>query len=147
MEQEALPDVKRVYQAVPAIEQMKLLIIQKLNILYDSILLLFQNKMINRQDDEVVALVKSSVVSLYLLLKPKILEYYKNYKELETNILTKEQIETIFTLDNYILNPSKLTIKDAIIYADYLNAFCQEYGITKLTYFAGTTKESDIYQV
>ena len=61
-------DVVRMYNVLPAIEQTKILIIERLKVLFDGVNLLFQNKILGKKDNEIIALVKATAISLYLLL-------------------------------------------------------------------------------
>lgn len=143
-------DVVRMYNVLPAIEQTKILIIERLKVLFDGINVLFQNKMLMRKDNEIIALVKSTTISLYLLLKPKMVEYIKSKEKFKKMDRVTREIEgMIRRIETSISNPSAMTIEDALYYADVINIFCHEYGITKITYFAGTgtTSKDDIYKL
>jgi len=137
-------DVVKMYSVLPAIEQTKILIIERLRVLFDGINILFQNKMMQRKDDEVISLVKSTTISLYLMLKPKMVEYLQQRAKIGAeDVLTQELAKAITRIEGSIANPSAMTIEDALYYADIINIFCHDYGITKITYFAGTTVPSD----
>ena len=143
-------EVVRMYNVLPAIEQTKILIIERLKVLFDGINVLFQNKMQNRKDDEIIGLVKSTTISLYLMLKPKIVEYINQIEKIQANSpVSQELARMIQKIEVSIANPSAMTIEDALYYADIINIFCHEYGITRITYFAGTMTppEKDIYKV
>jgi hypothetical protein len=143
-------DIVRQYQVYPAIETVKVMIIDRLKVLFDGINILFQNKIQSRKDDEIIALVKSTTISLYLMLKPKIIEYITLKEKTGTvDKMTQELGNTIQRIETSIANPSAMTIEDAIYYADIINIFCHDYGVTRITYFAGTVvpAEKDIYKV
>lgn len=147
-----MEEVTKQYGVFPAIEQTKLLIIERLRILFDSINILFQNRMMGRKDDEVISLVKSTTISLYLMIKPKIIEYLKDkskFKKVEEDPVLSALLKASQEIEKVIQNPSEMSIDDAIYFADAINIFCHEYGITKITYFVGTAKkpEDDIYTI
>jgi len=85
------------------------------------------------------------------LLKPKINEHIVKIQKFKskTSTIPPNILQSLFGLDKMIEAPSQLTVENAITYADIINLFCHEYGITKITYFAGTaiSKESDIYKI
>lgn len=112
---------------------------------------MFKNQLTGRTDIEIIALVKSSVFSLYLLLKPKIFEYAK---KLTSNKFSKEESlspDSLTTLtqhlDRFLLDPSKLSIEQTIQFADIINLFCHEYGITRITYFIGSSQGDSISNI
>ncbi len=143
-------EVVRMYNVLPAIEQTKILIIERLKVLFDGINVLFQNKMLNRKDDEIIGLVKSTTISLYLMLKPKIVEYITQLEKISPNSpVSMELVKMIQKIEATIANPNSMTIEDALYYADIINIFCHEYGITRITYFTGTMTppDKDIYRV
>lgn len=141
-------EVIRTYSVLPAIEQTKLLIIDKLKLLFDSINILYQNKLMNKKDDEIIAIVKSTTISLYIMLKPKMLEYISQHKRLGSSF-AKALENAIPDMDALLSNPSNMGIENALWMASIINAFCHEYGITKITYFSGTAipKDKDIYKI
>jgi len=143
-------NVTRAYNVLPAIEQTKILIIDRLKVLFDGINVLFQNKMMARKDEEVIALVKATSISLYLMLKPKMVEYLitKEKSKIKSTAVI-EVANMIQKIEQSIANPSEMSIEDALYYADVINIFCHEYGVTRITYFAGTTTKSneDIYKL
>lgn len=140
-------EVVKQYAVYPAIEQTKLLIIERLKILFDAINILFQNKLTNRKDDEVIAMVKSTTISIYLMIKPKIIEYLqekrKVMKDIEKDPILKSLLTATEEMEKAIKSPSEMKIDDAIYFADILNIFCHEYGITRISFFAGTARTSD----
>ena len=143
-------EVVRMYNVLPAIEQTKILIIERLKVLFDGINVLFQNKMQNRKDDEIIGLVKATTISLYLMLKPKIVEYITQLEKVSPNSpVSQELVRMIQKIEVSIANPNSMTIEDALYYADIINIFCHEYGITRITYFTGTMTppDKDIYRV
>jgi len=143
-------EVVRTYTVLPAIEQTKIVIIDRLKVLFDAINVLFQNKIQNRKDDEIIALVKSTSISLYLFLKPKMVEYVQQKERLSQNDeMNKVFKEMIGRIESSIANPSQMTIEDVLYYADVINIFCHDYGITRVTYFSGTSTptEKDIYKL
>jgi len=143
-------NVMRTYNVLPAIEQTKILIIERLKVLFDGINILFQNKIMTRKDDEIIALVKATTISLYLMLKPKMIEYLSTKEKSKSkSIVTREVEAMIIRIEQSITNPSGMSIEDALYYADIINIFCHEYGVTKITYFSGTTTKSneDIYKL
>jgi hypothetical protein len=144
-----MAEVVRSYEVFPAVEQTKLLIIERLKILFDAINILFQNKMMGRKGDEIISMVKSTAISLYLLLKPKIIEYInRKHSEKSKDSFVQELNDMIEKIESLISSPSELKIEDALYISDVLNIFCHEYGITKITYFAGTTKVGDdVYEL
>lgn len=139
-------EVVKQYSVYPAIEQTKLLIIERLKILFDAINILFQNKLMNRKDDEVIAMVKSTTISIYLMIKPKIIEYLqerkKVLKDIDKDPIAKSLLIATDEIEKAIKSPSEMKIEDAIYFADVLNIFCHEYGITKISFFSGTAKAS-----
>ena len=143
-------DVSRVYNVLPAIEQTKLIILEKLNILFTNINVLFSNKFQSKKDEDVISAVKSTSITLYLMLKPKIIEYIRQKEKIgASDVVSQELSRMIQKIESSLTNPSTMSIEDAIYYADVLNIFCHEYGVTKITYFAGTvtSQEKDIYKV
>lgn len=131
-------------------EQTKVLIIERLKVLFDAINVLFQNKLTNRRDDEVIALVKSTTISIYFMLKPKISEYIDQKRKLGAmNEMAQSFVTLIEKMDSTITNPSLMQIEDALYVAEVLNIFCHEYGVTRITYFTGTAtpSEKDIYRL
>lgn len=143
-------NVIRTYNVLPAIEQTKILIIERLKVLFDAINILFQNKMMTRKDDEVIALVKATSISLYLMLKPKMVEYLNAKEKVKYKSIVTQELENMMQrIEQSIANPSSMSIEDALYYADVINIFCHEYGVTKITYFAGTTTKAseDIYKL
>lgn len=146
-------EIVRTYNVLPAIEQTKIYIIDNLKILFNSINVLFQNKIQSKKDDEVIAVVKSTAISLYLMLKPKIAEHIdqkiKVYPgAVESDPMIKELVNMIRKIEVSILNPGAMSIEDALYYADVLNIFCHDYGVTRITYFSGTTNtEKSIYNI
>ena len=152
-----MPDdqVVRMYNVLPAIEQTKILIIERLKILFDAVNILFQNKFMSKKDEEIIALLKATSISLYLMLKPKIVEYVEqkikiNPNALASDLMVKELTKMISKIEASIANPSAMTIEDALYYSDVINIFCHDYGITRVTYFSGTTTvpdEKSIYSV
>jgi len=143
---QASDEVTRQYSVYPAIEQTKLMIISKINLMFDIVNRIVQDQILGRKDEEVIALLKSTVISIYILLKPKIVEYQTQMSKYNSsnNIMSKEMFSQILSLDEKLRNPSNFSIMDAIAYADILNLFCHEYGVTKITYFAGTIKPDNI---
>lgn len=141
-------EVIKTYSVLPAIEQTKLLIIEKLKLLFDSINILYQNKLLNKKDDEIIAITKSTTISLYLMLKPKMLEYINQHKRFGSNF-AKALENAIPEMDALLSNPSSMGIENALWMASVINVFCHEYGITKITYFSGTAtpKDKDIYKI
>jgi hypothetical protein len=143
-------DVVRMYNVLPAIEQTKILIIERLKVLFDGINILFQNKINNRKDDEVIALVKATTISLYFMLKPKMIEHIAQREKIGYHdTMTEELKKMIGRIESTIQNPSQMSVEDALYFADIINVFCHEYGITRITYFAGTTTAAsqDIYKI
>jgi len=148
-------NVVRMYNVLPAIEQTKILIIERLKILFDAVNILFQNKLMSKKDEEIIALVKATAISMYLMLRPKIVESIEqkirvNHNALETDMMAKELSKMITKIESSIANPSAMTIEDALYYADVINIFCHDYGITRITYFSGTMnvpEERSIYNV
>jgi len=147
--------VVRMYNVLPAIEQTKILIIERLKILFDGINILFQNKLMSKKDEEIIALVKATSISIYLMLKPKIVEYVEQRirirpDALQSDMMIKELTKMITKIESSIANPSAMTIEDALYYSDVINIFCHDYGITRITYFSGTVSvpdEKSIYNV
>lgn len=147
--------VVRMYNVLPAIEQTKILIIERLKILFDAINILFQNKFMSKKDEEIIALVKATAISIYLMLKPKIVEYIEQKIKifpgaLQSDMMTKELSNMITRIESSISNPSAMSIEDALYYSDVINIFCHDYGITRITYFSGTMNvpdEKSIYNV
>lgn len=140
------PEVMRQYQVLPAIEQTKSMIIYQLNILFNNINTLIYQRIYGVKDEETIAVVKSTVLTLYIMLKPKITEHISSKK----SFITKEEdrihlasIEELFNLDKLIRTPTEFKIEDAIKYSDLLNFFCHDYKITSITYFAGTQMKSE----
>jgi hypothetical protein len=125
--------LQRQYTVLPAIEQTKLMVLEKLRVLYDGVALLFYSKMREKRDDDVTALLKSNLIAVYLFLKPKIREYVNKTKPIP------EEFTRLLKLEDYILNPSDLTVEKTLEYIDLINIFCHEYGVTRITYFTGTT--------
>jgi hypothetical protein len=120
------------------------MIIDRLKTLFDAINVLFQNKIQNRKDDEMIALVKATTISLYLTLKPKMFEYIQQKDKLGQGDDVSNAIKEMITrIERSISNPSQMNIDDALYYADVINIFCHDYGITKVTYFAGTSTPAD----
>jgi hypothetical protein len=140
------------YNVLPAIEQTKILIIERLKVLFDSINILFQNKIQSRKDNEIIALTKATTISLYLMLKPKMVDFIRQKTRMKIkDPFVDELSDTIKRIEKSIANPSSMTIEDALFYADMINIFCHDYGVTKITYFAGTAAtgsgKGDIYNV
>lgn len=152
-EDKTFPEVYKEFRVLPAIEQTKILIIDKLKMLFDAITVMFQNKELNKIDKEIISLVQASEMTLYMILKPKIYEYVaklesqliNNPNQSEIQKVMLESFKSLLVMDNFLMNPTSFDITKVIIYADIINLFCHEYGITKITYFGGTRPERDIY--
>ena len=146
-------EVIRQYQALPAIEQTKLIILNQLNVLFNSVNSLIQIRLLNRIDDEVTSAVKSSLITIYMMLKPKIREHILAKSKLNLNNDERDAIESLMSLvklDEYMLSPTQLSIEDSLKFADIINLFCHEYGVTRITFFSGTamtTRGTDIMNI
>lgn len=136
-------EVVKQYQVLPAIEQTKIMIIKQLTLLFDTVNILLQQRILGGgKDEEVISLVKATTLSLYMILKPKIREHILTREQFaqgseQTSI---ELMKELSNLDESLRQPTKFTIEDALKYSDLINLFCHEYGITKITYFAGTER-------
>ena len=125
--------LQRQYTVLPAIEQTKLMVLEKLRALYDGVALLFYHQMREKRDDDVTALLKSNLIAVYLFLKPKIREYTTKTKPSPVEFIK------LLKLDDFIFNPSELTVEKTLEFIDLINIFCHDYGVTRITYFTGTT--------
>jgi hypothetical protein len=136
-------EVNRQYNVLPAIEQTKILIINKLSILFDAINNLMQTRMMGKLDNEMASIVKSTTITLYILLKPKIVDYIESNKKI-IGMSSEQQdkissLKSLYNINDCFKKRTSLEVEDAINYADIINLFCHEYGITRIQYFAGTT--------
>lgn len=133
----AEPAIQKVYETVPAYEQIKIYVVTILTKLNEIHAMMQKNMLMGRQDNDLKNRFKADVLNFYIFLRPKIYDYSMSVTD---NEIKQTYDSFIKTMNFYVMRPKKFDLSTAM-YA-YMNIlqFCEDYRLTATTYWSGGTK-------
>lgn len=125
------PIVQKVYESMPAYEQIKQYVVQKIIELSEQATQLQTLLYMRKRNKMLASQFKSEVLNFYEFIRPKIINHIAAKKDSKYSSLVK-------ILDYFMEHPLKFTLADAIKTFINLNQFCEDYKLTSTAVWAGT---------
>jgi hypothetical protein len=121
-------------RSIPASELIRQDIVDQLRILREIYSSINYYKDINKYNPPQKARYKSEILSLYAHLRPKIIGYIIMISKKGETPISKSYRELVFFMDRICFQPSKFTVADMNEIYFALVQFCEDFGLTTLTY-------------
>jgi hypothetical protein len=130
-------------RSIPVAEQEKLTIKEKRDGCFEALRLLRYYNSMRIHNIPVIHDFRACVMDLYSFLKPKVKDHIQSLEKNPTVNADriKDWRDLLEYMDTWEHKTYVITLKEMIVLLDYMNEFCEEYGITRTQVTSITSRD------